>query len=148
MEGKYTKISAAVAVIALAITGWQLFPKHKKNFSGIWNMTSVIKSASLQSYVNSEAGWKLTVTQSENNMTGSAEKISVNSVQLAYKDRTSLTLEGTVSNNHFILHFTEKGRLRETRGIFEGDFDGDRFTGTFSSTASDTQGIITGEKQN
>lgn len=146
MEGKYTKISAIAGIIALAIAGWQIIPGSNRNYSGEWKMTLEIEQAHLSQYIGSKVEWQLHLTQTDKSVSGNAEKIAVNSAALNYKDRTALTFQGVIQNDEFNIHYTEKGKTRPTNGIFKGKFSGDEFTGTFSQTASDSRGKISGYK--
>lgn len=146
MEGKYTKISAIVGILALGIAIWQLIPNDEKNYSGVWNVESEITSAKMNTYVGMKIQWIFTLSQSKNEITGSAEKISVNSMSISNAERTTITINGTLDGSSFILNFVEKGKLRETRGQFKGEFNGSKLLGTFISTASGARGNISGTK--
>lgn len=146
MEGKYTKISAIVGILALGIAIWQLIPNDEKNYSGVWNVESEIVSAKMNTYVGMKIQWIFTLSQFKNEITGSAEKISVNSMSISNAERTTITMNGTLNGSSFILNFVEKGKLRETRGQFNGKFDGSKLLGTFISTASGAKGNISGTK--
>jgi hypothetical protein len=146
MEGKYTKIGTIAAVLGLVIAGWQLFPKSEKDFSGTWEMNSVVEEATMKKYIGMETEWVIHLTQSGEQISGTAEKISVNSLKLDYKDRTTLVMSGKLSRNKFVLNYTEKGRKRNTQGTFDGEFNDNSFEGIFVSTASDSKGVIKGKK--
>lgn len=148
MEGKYTKISTIVAVFALGITLWQLLPSFssKKNYSGVWRVESEIQSAKMNKYIGSKIQWIFTINQSGNDLYGSAEKVSVNSMRVPNDERNTITMNGTLEGSAFVLNFVEKGKLRETRGQFKGEFAENNFKGTFMSTASEARGIIRGHK--
>jgi hypothetical protein len=146
MEGKYTKASAVVGFVALAITLWQVIPGSKKNYSGEWSMTSEIEHAQLTTYVGMKIEWVLHLTQSGNGLQGTAEKIAVNAEKIDFNSRTTLNLHGTLEGNKFTMNFIENGSQRETNGTFIGEFSNKEFTGTFSSTASDSKGKISGRK--
>lgn len=146
MEGKYTKISAVVGILALGITVWQLMPNNEKNYSGVWNVESEITSAKMNKYVGMKIQWVFTLSQSKNEITGSAEKISINSMPIPNVERSTITMNGTLNGSNFTLSFVEKGKLRETIGQFQGKFSGSDLAGKFISTASDSQGKISGTK--
>jgi hypothetical protein len=148
MEGKYTKASAVVGFVALAITLWQVIPGSTKNYSGEWSMISEIENAQMTTYVGMKIEWVLHLTQSGNNVQGMAEKIAVNAEKLDFRSRTTLQLKGTLDGNKFTISYIENGSRRETNGILTGEFKGNKFSGTFSSTASDSKGIISGNKIN
>ena len=146
MEGKYTKASAVVGFVALAITLWQIIPTSKKNYSGEWSMTSEIEEAQMTTYIGMKIEWILHLIQSGNDIKGTAEKISENGKKIDFKSRTTLNLQGTLEDNKFTMSFTEKGSRRETSGTFTGTFSKKEFIGSFSSTASDSKGKIIGKK--
>lgn len=146
MEGKYAKIGTIVAVITLLITIWQLRKDYVDSFKGEWLMNSKIQKAELTTYIGMEIKWKLYLTQSGKSVEGTAEKIEVNGTKLDYLERTSLDIKGSVNGDVFTLKYIENGKKRKTSGVFEGRLNGNEFRGTFSQTASDTEGIITGSK--
>jgi len=141
-------ISTSAAAITFVIAVWQFIVWHQEksqpNYSGEWSMSCEIETAEMQKYKGMKIDWVIHLTQNNNRLTGIAEKISVNSVKLDYKDRTTLSIDGSIEHDNFNLPFIEKGKLRESRGIFVGEFSSDKFQGTFSSTASDTRGKIAG----
>ncbi len=110
-------------------------------------MNSEIQKAELTSYLGMKIEWKLHLAQSGKRIEGTGEKIKVNGIQLDYSERTSIDIKGSVNGNIFTLQYIENGKKRKTNGIFEGQLNGNEFQGTFSQTASDTQGLIRGSKQ-
>ena len=107
MEGKFTKASAVVGVVALAITLWQVIPGTKQNYSGEWSMFSEVEDAQMTTYVGMKIEWVLHLTQSGHELRGTAEKIAVNGEKIEFKSRTSLNLQGTLDGNKFNLNFIE-----------------------------------------
>jgi uncharacterized protein YkvS len=151
MKDKLIKIiSAIAAVVTFSIGLWQFIEwrreRSQNRYDGEWGMTSEIETAQLQRYQGMKMDWVLHLSQIDGKLTGTAEKISENSVKIDFKNRTTLNLQGTIEENKFILTFIEKGKRRETSGVFTGEFSNDKFQGTFSSTASDTKGKISGYK--
>lgn len=146
MEGKYTKIGTIVGVIGLLITLCQFIPKRTLQIDGEWNMTSIVNQAKLSIYIGMHIDWKIHFVRSGNKISGAGEKISVNGNELDFRDRTKIELEGTLKDNEFILRYIEKGKLRETTGVFSGVIYDDKLEGTFSQTASDSKGKIIGRK--
>ena len=149
MKRKYIKvISTIAAIITFTIGMWQFIvwfqEKSQKRYEGVWEMTTEVESAELKSYVGMKIDWTLHLSQTDNKLTGTAEKISVNSVKLNFRNRTTLELNGSLNKNRFTLTFIENGQLRKTNGILYGEFSNNKFEGHFFSTASDTKGKITG----
>ena len=148
MEGKYTKIGTILGAVALLITIIQwVAPEKKTLLKGEWKMTSTVQEAKLSTYVGMEIGWQLLLIQDGKTVSGTGEKIRVNKNELDFKDRTRIELEGIIEDDAFTLQFIEKGKLRETVGVFTGTVKDDTFEGVFSQTASDSKGIISGKKR-
>jgi hypothetical protein len=148
MEGKYTKLGAIVGILGLAVTTWQIFPKHSKKIDGEWIMTNKVKEADLKQYIGMEVKWKLYITESENKVKGTAEKVAVNNDDLDYSLRTTLEIEGNIKDDKMNLNYVENGKIRKTSGIFIATINGNEFSGQFSQTASNTKGDIKGIKLN
>lgn len=147
MEGKYTKASALIGVLALGIAIWQIIPATSNNFSGEWRIISKIKGAEMKKYVGMTIEWRFHLMQTGDRIKGAAEKITVNSNKLDYSERVTLTLEGSVEGSSFAINYTEKGKLRTTTGTFKGEFlNKNSLNGDFSSTASDSYGSISGSR--
>jgi len=146
MEGKYTKVSALAGILALGITIWQVAPSSKTNHSGEWKMISKIETTEFKNFIGIEIEWVLHLSHSGNQISGTGEKISVNSERLNFRDRTMLTLSGTIDEDQFVLNYIEKGPRRETRGTLTGQFNNELFSGIISSTAANSKGKISGSK--
>ena len=144
MEGKYTKIATITGLIVLGITLWQLFSKSDKKLDGEWQMTTTVQEADLKDYKGLQIKWKMFITENSEDIKGTAEKTAINNIPLDYKIHTSMTFEGHIKGNKMILNYTETGKLRNTSGIMEIELQKNRFNGTFSQTASNTSGTVTG----
>lgn len=150
MEGKYTKagtiiggISLIVAILAIVLAK----PKTSNDLSGEWLMTSTIEKADLKDYVGAEVEWKMYITESDNKIKGTAEKIKINGEPLDYSQRTSLNFDGIIENdNKLIINYIENGKLRKTSGLIKAIFSNDNFEGEFSQTASSANGKIKAKK--
>ncbi|MEM9546557.1 MAG: hypothetical protein AAGA77_11330 [Bacteroidota bacterium] len=147
MEGKYTKIGTVVGVIALLITIWQISRSQVASFEGEWIMTSQIEEAMKSDYIGMEIQWVLYLTQNGNAIEGTGEKIKVNGEDLDYTSRTKLELKGSIKGNTLNLFYKDFGTRRTTDGFFKGEVSGNTFSGTFTQRASDSKGIIFGEKK-
>lgn len=150
MEGKYTKAGTIFGLIGLLITiivtTISFMSKSSNNLTGEWLMTSKIIKADLKAYIGAEVQWKMFITESNNKIQGTAEKIKINGVDVDYNQRTSLELDGIIEGNKLIINFVENGKVRKTSGILKSIFQEDSFSGNFSHTASSTEGTITGKK--
>jgi hypothetical protein len=150
MEGKYTKISAAVGVIALLITAIPFYnsvtASESIDHSGVWKMQVTVIDAAYTSFRGMKIKWILQLTQQGEELTGTGEKISINDSMLPFSARTDITVKGTVKNEKFVLQYMERGAKRASRGMFKGQFDENKFTGTFTQTASDSKGSIKAER--
>ena len=110
-------------------------------------MTSTIEKADLKDYIGAEVEWKMYITECDNKIKGSAEKIKINGEDLDYSQRTSLEFEGIIEdNNKLVVNYIENGKRRKTNGIIKATFSKDNFEGVFSQTASSANGKIKAEK--
>lgn len=146
MEGKYTKAGTIIGLVGLLIALWSLVPKSSNNIAGEWLMTSKVDAADLSAYVGAEIQWKMFITENQNTVKGTAEKVKINGEELDYKQRTSLEFEGVVDGNNLVINYIENGKARKTSGIIKVKLEDERFYGNFSQTASSAKGSITAEK--
>lgn len=146
MEGIYTKLATIIAVIGLLFTIWQLIPKRDKKIDGEWTMISIVREADLKKYIGIEIKWKLFLTENDQKIKGTAEKIEINNEELDYNLRTTLEIEGNIKDDVITLNYIENGKLRKTSGIINATLNDNEFIGWFSQTASNTNGEIKGFK--
>lgn len=146
MEGKYTRAGTIIGLIGLLITivvtVISFIPKSSNNLAGEWLMTSKVTHADMKAYIGAEVQWKMFITESDNKIQGTAEKIKINGVDLDYNQRTSMEFNGVIEDDNLILNFVENGKVRKTSGIIIASFQEDTFSGSFSHTASNTKGEI------
>ena len=148
MEGKYTKAGTIIALISLIIAAISFVPKSSNNLTGEWLMTSKITKADMKAYIGAEVQWKMYITESDNKIQGTAEKIKINGIDVDYNQRTSLEFNGVIEKNKLTINYVENGKVRKTSGIIKSIFQDDSFFGNFSQTASSTNGTIIGCKIN
>ena len=146
MEGNYTKLGAIAGIIGVVITTFQLLPKSDNKIDGEWIMISKVREADLRQYIGMEIKWKLFITESEQKIKGTAEKIAINNKDLDYSLRTTLEIEGNIKDDKINLNYVENGKIRKTSGIFIAIINENEFNGEFSQTASNTKGEIKGIK--
>lgn len=143
-------ISAIAAVITFSIGIWQFIEwrseRYQDRYDGQWTMQTEIETASYRPYVGMKAESILHVTQSDHNLSGTGEKVKVNGTALNFRDRTSMTFQGSIEDETFTINYFERGKLRESSGMLSGEFTGNELHGTLSSTASDSRGRIKGYK--
>lgn len=146
MKKRFNKINVIITFIATIITiitFLMIFvPKKSNNLSGKWIMISKIIQADKKDYIGAKVEWKMFLSESDEKLKGTAEKIKINGIELNYNQRTSMSLEGIIEKNKIILNFIEAGKIRETSGIIEATFEKDKYYGTFSQTASNAEGTI------
>lgn len=145
-EGKYTKIGTVVGIIALVITIWQIWPTAKPSLDGEWKLTTEVSQSNYSAYVGEKIEWKMFLSENQNIIKGSAEKVKINGEELDSKGKTSLELEGSLKGGNIVLAFSENGKLRKTTGIIQAKVLGDILEGTFSQTAANSTGKILAEK--
>lgn len=146
MEGKYTKAGTIIGsiglLITIVVTVISFIPKSSNNLAGEWLMTSKVFHADMKAYIGAEVQWKMFITESDNKIQGTAEKIKINGVDVDYNQRTSMEFNGVIEENKLIINFVENGKMRKTSGIIIARFKEDTFSGSFSHTASNTKGEI------
>lgn len=146
MEGKYTKLSVVIGLLGLIISISQIQPKEDKKIAGEWSMTCKIIEADFKPYIGMEIKWKIFLTENDQKVKGTAEKVLINNKELDYNLRTSMELEGNIKDDVITLNYIENGKIRKTSGIFIAIIKGNEFTGHFSQTASNTKGELIGVK--
>jgi hypothetical protein len=108
------KISKIAASITFIIGVWQFVELHYQKlenaYDGEWSMTSELESVQMSKYVGMKIVWVLHLSQTDSKLSGTTEKIFVNSFKLAFKERTCLNLQETIKNIRFILTFIEVGK--------------------------------------
>ena len=150
MKKKFNKLNiilgflaSLIAVITFII---MFIPKSSNQLTGEWLMTSTIEEADLKAYIGSQVQWKMFMTECDNKIQGTAEKIKINGVDLDYNQRTSLEFDGIIEDDKLFINYFENGKSRKTSGIINVTFIDEQFSGTFSQTASSAKGRINGIK--
>lgn len=147
-EGIYTKLASIAGILALLIPVYYLIPKPDKKLDGEWEMTSIIKEADSKDFIGLKIKWKMFISEQENRVKGSAEKIEINNKSLNYQQRTTINFEGNIKGKVMTLNYSELGKKRITTGIIIVQIKDNEFLGNFSQSASTTRGLIQGKRRN
>ncbi len=148
----WEKVQLIVDIVALIFTvlqllhTWQNKSDDDKKITGVWSMTSKVIEADLKKYIGLEIKWRLFLTEKDQRVKGTAEKIAVNNEELKFSDRTKMDLEGHIKDNVITLNYDEYGKQLTTTGILTVTINGNKFNGNFSQTASNSKGEIVGYK--
>jgi hypothetical protein len=86
------------------------------------------------------------LSENDNSIKGSAEKVKIDNEELDSKSKTCLTLEGSLKEGKIVLAYSEDGKLRKTTGIIQLQVIGEMLEGSFSQTAANSTGIVLAEK--
>lgn len=152
MEGKYTKAGTIISLLGLLITivvtVISFIPTTSNNLAGEWLMISKVEKADLKTYIGAEIQWRMFMTECEGKISGTAEKVKINGVNVDYNQRTLMEFEGVIEKNKLFINYVENGKKRKTNGIITVVFENDKFSGDFSQTASSAKGIVKGVKVN
>lgn len=141
-------MSFLASLIAVVTFIFVCIPKSSNNLAGEWLMISRITNADMKSYIGAEVQWKMFITECDNKIKGTAEKIKINDIDLEYNQRTSLEFDGVIEKEKLFINYIENGKSRKTSGIMEVVFQNDKFSGKFSQTASSAIGTVEGTKLN
>ena len=146
MKKKFNNVNILVGFLAalVSIIGFtmMIMPKSSNNITGKWHMSSKISNADKKAYIGAEVQWDMFLTENNNSVKGSAEKILINNIPVDYKQRTALEFEGVIKNNKLFLNYIENGKIRKTFGLIEVVIQKNKLLGTFAQTASNTKGTI------
>lgn len=150
MKKTFNKFNILIGFIASVVTviGFIMIyiPKSSSDLTGEWLMTSKIEKSDYKAYIGSSVQWTMFITECENKVKGTAEKIKINGIDLDYKQRTSLEFEGVIEKNRLVINYFENGKMRRTSGIINVILEKDKFSGQFSQTAASAGGSILGIK--
>jgi hypothetical protein len=119
--------------------------------SGVWDVTTTTKTATLPQYAHMVITYRVILLQSGRDMTGTAEKVgeNVGGVGHTYKGelRVRSVLSGGIEKFYFSrsrvqIHMVESGRKRESTTFFQLSIDKkNQMSGVWDSTAADSSGV-------
>ena len=121
-----------------------------KNIAGEWYLKFTVVSTSYKPYVGDIHTQKLFLTQSDKNITGEGEKWEYNGKLLPFDSHRKVEYIGTIDGSEFKATYKLFGKLRESSGTIclKVSSDGKSVEGTFSGSAGDAKGTVTGDKIN
>jgi serine/threonine protein kinase len=116
--------------------------------AGRWEMQHEVESTQYEAFAGLRLGYRLTLVQEGNRVYGQGRKVSENGVMLAPAQRTPIDVAGEIKDGRLVLHFTEIGRERTSRGTIRLQLEpgGTTFHGRFASDAADSSGSSSGRR--
>jgi hypothetical protein len=111
-------------------------------FGGRWQLTHEVESSSYGPYAGMTLGYRLTLFQDGDRVYGQGRKVSENGVPLPPGQRTPIDVAGRIENGQLVLHFTELGARRTSRGTIRWQLEPDSSVlhGRFDSDAANSNG--------
>jgi hypothetical protein len=111
------------------------------DINGRWELRNDVESTSYQPFAGMNLGYRLNLVQDGDRIHGRGQKISENGVLLLPSRRTPIEVEGRIEGDQLVLHFTEIGSERTSRGTMRWRLGpGSTLRGRFSSDAADSAG--------
>jgi hypothetical protein len=111
------------------------------DIGGRWELHHDVESTSRQAFAGMNLGYRLNLVQDGVRVHGRGQKISENGVSLLPSQRTPIEVEGRIEGDQLVLHFTEIGSERTSRGTMRWRMGpGSTLRGRFSSDAADSSG--------
>ena len=144
-------ITATLTLFTLVIATWIIINQFTtKDIAGEWYLKFTVVSSSYQPYIGEIHTQKLFLTQSDKNITGEGEKWEYNGKLLSFDSHRKVEYIGTINGSEFKATYKLYGKLRESSGTIclKVSSDGKAVEGTFSGSAGNSKGTITGEKIN
>jgi serine/threonine-protein kinase len=115
---------------------------------GRWELTNQMESTSYAPFQGMRLGYEMTLVQDGNRVSGHGRKVSENGVPLPQAQRTPIAVAGRIEDGQVILHFTETGAERTSRGTIRWRVapGAAGVEGRFSSDAADSSGVSVGRR--
>ena len=110
--------------------------------TGEWTLVNRIDATDHAPYEGMHLGYRLTLRQEGDRITGEGEKVSEDGVLLPAGQRSPIVVTGRIENRSLTLDFTERGAVRSSSGTFRWWLSADqaRMSGTFTSDAAASHG--------
>jgi hypothetical protein len=116
-------------------------PATTGDLTGAWLVTNRIEQSNIDAFKGLTLGFRLDLDQSGHRVHGNGVKWQENGRVVPARNRTPITLEGTVEGRTVALTFTERGTRRTSHGRFEMELTADgALTGRFSTDAAQSSG--------
>lgn len=111
--------------------------------SGDWVMNTRVESSRLERYEGLRLGYRVTLRQQGNRISGSGWKVSEDEQTIGTAGQTPITFDGTLNDDRLELTFTERGRRRVTVGkLVLARHSDNAMQGRFSSSAAQSIGVV------
>jgi hypothetical protein len=119
-----------------------------KKATGQWYLTFKVVKSAYRSFIGETHSQKVFFTQNENVVEGDGEKWEYNGKYLPPEMHRLLEYTGTIEGNKLIAKYVLHGEKRDSKGMINVELadDGKTMTGSFSGTAGESSGTVTGEK--
>jgi hypothetical protein len=116
--------------------------------SGQWAINNTMESTSYREFKGLKLGYRIFVTQSGTDITGTGEKWSENDRALPSTAHTHIKLTGSINGKKITATFQEDGTERKTEGTLNWTYQPatGNLIGTFTSTSADSSGPSTGQR--
>jgi len=109
--------------------------------NGRWELRNDVEATSYEPFAGMNVGYRLNLVQDGDRVHGRGQKISENGVLLLPSQRTPIEVEGRIEGDQLVLHFTEIGAERVSRGTMRYRLrPGPTMRGQFSSDAANSSG--------
>ena len=115
-------------------------PPRGRDLTGSWELSNRVVSTSYDAYRGLNLGYRLTLRQDGQRVTGTGVKVSENGSPVG--QRTPIRVTGRIEGDSVVLSFTEEGAERSSGGTFRWRIssDGTSLRGSFFSDAANTNG--------
>ena len=111
--------------------------------SGAWLMNTRVESSGVNRYEGLRLGYRITLRQDGNRISGSGWKVSEDNRAIGKAARTPITLAGTLDADRAELTFTERGKRRVSGGtLLLVRASENTLRGRFSSDAAQSSGAV------
>lgn len=111
------------------------------DLTGWWNVTNRVESAAYQPFAELNLGYRLLLTQTGNQITGTGYQWMENGQQLPPSQRTAIAVNGTIEGRQVTLQFFERGPRRTSTGAFTYEItETDVLHGTFTTDVAESKG--------
>ncbi|MFN2432556.1 MAG: trypsin-like peptidase domain-containing protein [Gemmatimonadota bacterium] len=118
------------------------------DLTGEWLLTNTIQQTSYPAFRGLQLGFRLSLRQRGDRVTGQGRKVLENGRELAPAARSLIKLEGTLQDHTLTATFVEHGARRTIHGLFSWFVspDGDELGGRFADTAVHARGASIGRR--
>lgn len=133
----------AVVTVIVTLKSWT-----NKNISGGWKIKFNVEKSSYSPYIGETHVQKVFFIQNDCSITGDGEKTEYNNRALPSHQHRKLEYEGNVDGSTLIAKYVLHGERRISTGSINAHIsdDGKTLAGTFTGTAGNSEGTISGQK--